>query len=306
MIPSPTVSVVIPAYNASSTLAETLQSVLAQTAQPEEILIIDDQSQDDTRKIVEGYQRAHPQVRLIEHDRNQGVTATRNTGIAAAKGTWIAFLDADDLWVPDKLRKQLEYAAQHPDLDAIGCWYIELFAERHGAVREQLFWQSALLIRREAAADILFNPGWRTADLPEFWSRFDRKYTRGGLPEPLMLYRLNLSGLAHRTFLLERKAWLLVGENTRRRSRQQSEIAFQEIEHWYRQTFSPAQRLHETTLWRGDLLLREALIYAQQKRYLKALGKAFLGAMLNPVSIVTKVKRASTLFSRDSSEATPD
>ena len=296
MLPNADVSVVIPTYNSSQTILETLQSVFAQTIQPLEILVIDDCSSDDTVSLVAACSEVHPLVRVIQQDRNVGVTGTRNKGILQAKATWVALLDADDLWTPDKLEKQLAYAAEHPELDAIGCYYTELFGSRLGSVRSEFFWQSALLLRRSAAAAILFNPGWRTADLPEFWSRFDTRYTRGGVSESLMKYRLNLSGLAHKTFFTERKAWLLVGENVRRRAAGLSEVPFAQIDLWYRRAFPVGRRVRDALTWRGDFYLREALFYAKTKRYLQALFYAACGAILSPLSVLTKFRRASSLF----------
>jgi glycosyltransferase involved in cell wall biosynthesis/GT2 family glycosyltransferase len=105
--PSPTVSVVIPTYNRARWLPETVASVLAQTAPPLEIIIVDDGSTDDTLEVCSGFPGP---VRCIRQD-NRGVGAARNRGAAEARGQWIAFLDSDDLWTPDKLEVQL--AALH-------------------------------------------------------------------------------------------------------------------------------------------------------------------------------------------------
>jgi glycosyltransferase involved in cell wall biosynthesis len=97
----PPVSVVIPAFNAEAYLAETIASVLEQTAPPAEILVIDDGSTDGTAEIA----RSFPAVRWI-HQANAGVAAALNHGVRAARGECIAFVSADDLWVPEKLRLQ--------------------------------------------------------------------------------------------------------------------------------------------------------------------------------------------------------
>ena len=94
------ISVVIPAYNAAGTIAATLDAILAQTAPPREIVVVDDGSKDATRAALEPYR---DRVRVI-HQVNSGVSATRNRGVAETSGEWIAFCDADDLWDPDKLR----------------------------------------------------------------------------------------------------------------------------------------------------------------------------------------------------------
>lgn len=98
------VSVVVPCYNAERFIAETIQSVLQQSVLPIEILIIDDGSTDDSRRIAETF--GDP-VRVIVQE-NQGESVARNRGIDEARGEWIAFLDADDLWESNKLQRQLK------------------------------------------------------------------------------------------------------------------------------------------------------------------------------------------------------
>jgi glycosyltransferase involved in cell wall biosynthesis len=106
------VSVVIPTWNRAELLSRALDSVLAQTRSPEEIIVVDDGSTDDTASRV---RTGYPEVRLIEQP-NAGVSAARNAGIRAASGTWIAFLDSDDRWLPEKLALQLEALRANPEL----------------------------------------------------------------------------------------------------------------------------------------------------------------------------------------------
>jgi glycosyltransferase involved in cell wall biosynthesis len=107
----PLVSVVVPAYNAERTVAQAIQSVLGQTMQDLELLVVDDGSVDATAVIVG--KQSDPRVRLISRE-NGGVAAARNTGIAEARGEWVAFLDADDVWLQDKLERQLRLMAAAP------------------------------------------------------------------------------------------------------------------------------------------------------------------------------------------------
>ena len=107
-----TISAVIPAYNAGPYLSRTLDSVLRQTHLPDEIIVVDDGSTDNTTDVAVAY---GDRVILIQQE-NAGASVARNTGINAAKGDWIAFLDADDEWIPEKLRRQTEHLQKHPDL----------------------------------------------------------------------------------------------------------------------------------------------------------------------------------------------
>lgn len=103
---SPCVSVIIPAWNAGATLPETLASAAAQTVTDLEILVVDDGSTDGTAAIAQGAAARDPRIRLIAQA-NAGVAAARNAGLFAAKAPWCAWLDADDLWHPAKLERQL-------------------------------------------------------------------------------------------------------------------------------------------------------------------------------------------------------
>jgi glycosyltransferase involved in cell wall biosynthesis len=117
----PTVSVVIPAYNALKFLPQTIASVIAQTFQDFELLLIDDGSSDGTADWVAQYNQGieeksgspEHKIRFFQQHRG-GVSAARNLGIQNAQGEFVAFLDADDLWVPSKLAQQVNYLSQHP------------------------------------------------------------------------------------------------------------------------------------------------------------------------------------------------
>ena len=110
-----TVTIVLPAYNASEYLTETINSVLSQTYADFELLVIDDGSTDNTRDIVNDFCQRDSRIRLISQ-KNQGVSVARNNGIKMARGEYIAFLDSDDLWVPDKLAKHVEHLTANPKL----------------------------------------------------------------------------------------------------------------------------------------------------------------------------------------------
>lgn len=113
----PSVSVVMTAYNATWCIERALDSVYAQTVLPTEVLVCDDGSTDGTPELVERRYGARVQVLRLPH---RNASATRAVGLARATGDWLAFLDADDRWHPDKLERQLDYLAQHPDIKWIG------------------------------------------------------------------------------------------------------------------------------------------------------------------------------------------
>jgi len=105
---SVTVSVIIPTYNRAHLVGRAIRSVLNQTYQDFEIIVVDDCSTDNTEEIVKGFN--DHRIRYMRHDRNRGGSAARNTGIKASQGKYIAFLDSDDEWLPEKLEKQIEKA----------------------------------------------------------------------------------------------------------------------------------------------------------------------------------------------------
>jgi glycosyltransferase involved in cell wall biosynthesis len=107
---SPLVSVVIPTYNYGRFIGETVESALAQTYRPVETIVVDDGSTDDTRERVAGYGN---RVRYL-YQQNRGLSAARNAGIGAAQGEFIALLDSDDLWLPDKLERQVAVCVGDP------------------------------------------------------------------------------------------------------------------------------------------------------------------------------------------------
>ncbi len=111
------VAVIIPSFNRKHTLARAIDSVLNQTRAPQEIVVIDDGSTDDSSDFIA---KRYPQVKLLQQA-NAGVSAARNLGIAESLAPWLAFLDSDDEWLPDKLAEQFQAITDNPDADIIHC-----------------------------------------------------------------------------------------------------------------------------------------------------------------------------------------
>ena len=110
----PLVSVCIGAYNRRNTIRECVDSALGQTWENKEVVVVDDASTDGTREILEGYGN---RIRLICRDSNSGMCpVTRNQALKAAQGEYVAFLDSDDVWCPEKLARQVEFMEAHPDI----------------------------------------------------------------------------------------------------------------------------------------------------------------------------------------------
>jgi glycosyltransferase involved in cell wall biosynthesis len=123
--PNPIVSVLIPAYNASATLAETLQSVQNQTYKDLEIVVVDDGSTDETFAIASEIAKTDSRI-LVLGQMNSGVAAARNAALAVGTGEFVAPLDADDLWHPDKIARQLQRASEASGPAIVYCWSAEI------------------------------------------------------------------------------------------------------------------------------------------------------------------------------------
>ncbi len=102
------VSIIMPSYNTGRFISETIESVLAQTYSNWELIIVDDCSSDDTDDVVSRY-LSDERIRYMKNEVNSGAAVSRNRALREARGRWIAFLDSDDLWMPDKLSKQIEF-----------------------------------------------------------------------------------------------------------------------------------------------------------------------------------------------------
>ena len=110
----PKVSVIIPTYNRSKYVTKAIDSVLAQTYRDFEIIVVDDGSTDNTKEVLKPYT---DRIKYL-YQENTGVSAARNAGIRAAGGQWIAFLDSDDEWLPEKLSIQMDYLSRHNEIVA--------------------------------------------------------------------------------------------------------------------------------------------------------------------------------------------
>ncbi len=120
---NPIVSVIIPTYNRAHLIGRAIQSVLNQTYQDLEVIVVDDGSTDNTEEIVKNF--SDFRIRYLRHEENRGAAAARNTGIKAARGKYIAFQDSDDEWLPEKLEKQMKVFVNAPE--KVGIVYTDMW-----------------------------------------------------------------------------------------------------------------------------------------------------------------------------------
>jgi len=218
------VSVVIPAYNAAPFVGAALDSVLAQTEPVGEVLVVDDGSTDETAALVESY---GPQVRLIRQA-NAGVSAARNRGIREARGDWVAFLDADDTWLPGKVAAQTAALRAAPERamcysafqvvdEALRPLRIE-WSDRRGPALEDLLLRGnvvgsvcTVMARRDLLAGLGgFDPALSYCADWDLWVRMAARTEFLYLPEPLVTYRQHAAMMSRGVARLEHDSLFLL------------------------------------------------------------------------------------------------
>lgn len=138
----PTVSVILPTYNRAHLVGRAIRSVLNQTYQYFEIIVVDDGSTDKTEEIVKSFNDSR--IRYIRHDENKGAAAARNTGIKAGGGEFIAFQDSDDEWLPEKLEKQMKVFEETSE--KVGVVYTDMWRIRG---KKRQYWHSPIIMPKD-------------------------------------------------------------------------------------------------------------------------------------------------------------
>ncbi|MCY3779180.1 MAG: glycosyltransferase family 2 protein [Chloroflexi bacterium] len=113
-------SVIIPVYNGEKYLAEAIESILAQTFTDFELLIVDDGSEDASAEIIRSYEELDDRIRFFQHERNMGQSCAQNTGVAAAAGAYLTNMDCDDVSLPQRFEKQVNFLRSHSEIGAVG------------------------------------------------------------------------------------------------------------------------------------------------------------------------------------------
>ncbi len=196
------VSVIIPTYNRARFVVEAVESVLHQSFKDYEVIVVDDGSDDATPELLSPYIN---RIRYIAQPR-QGPSAARNTGINESRGTYCAFLDSDDLWRPEKLERQVEFFATHPDFHICQTQELWLRNDReikprpkhrkeHGCFFERavglcLISPSAVMMRRTLFDAVgLFDEMLSAAEDYDLWLRVTARYPVGLIDEELVIKR---------------------------------------------------------------------------------------------------------------------
>jgi glycosyltransferase involved in cell wall biosynthesis len=219
----PLVSVCMKSYNRERLIGEAIESVLGQDFEDLELIIVEDASTDATRQIIERYAKQDPRIRVIFHERNLGISRSSNDGIAAAKGKFIAVIDSDDVWVADKLTKQLAVLERDEDLivwsegevvDHAGRPIGKSFSELHGNtlavnnggkllfrkpsgyIWQELLWSnyifhSTVIYKKGNLGDVRYDEGLPLRNDFKFFLELARRYQFHYIAEPLAKYRIH-------------------------------------------------------------------------------------------------------------------
>lgn len=199
------ISVIVPAYNAQATIAETLASLAAQTFGDFECVVVDDGSTDETATIAEDFARRDGRFRVLRKDRG-GVSSARNAALSCTTGRYVAFLDADDIAYPHRLAKQKRFLDRHANIAFVGSGAEVfglgvspgaslVFLEDHDEILPMLtftleFLMSSIMMRREVVQAVgAFDPSFHVSEDWEFLARAARRFRCANLDEPLVRYR---------------------------------------------------------------------------------------------------------------------
>ncbi|MCF0141662.1 MAG: glycosyltransferase family 2 protein [Mogibacterium sp.] len=203
------VSIITPAYNAHGYIEAAIESVIAQTYQNWEMLVANDCSNDDTAQIVEKYASEDSRIKLLNLPQNGGVAKARNYAIERAEGAYIAFLDADDMWLPDKLEKQIEFMEEKNAAFSFTSYeIIDEKGEKTGKyvsskktmraneiLRNTLIGCLTVVVNREQVGDFRMPLISHAEDSMAWHEILKRGYVAYGLPEILAQYRVTNSSL---------------------------------------------------------------------------------------------------------------
>lgn len=224
------VSIVMPAYNCEKYVVEAINSILAQTHQNWELLVLDDGSKDNTLQVINEFGNRDSRIRPLQNEKNMGVSATRNRGIELASGEWIAFLDSDDMWEPSKLEKQFKVAEENSaEFLFTGSSYINEEGEPFKGIFEvpdkvsykklrnqNVMSCSSVIIKKKFFDNIKMEKDEMHEDYAVWLRILKLGVTAYGVNEPLLIYRISRnskSGNKMKTVKMTYKVFRFIGIN---------------------------------------------------------------------------------------------
>ena len=220
------ISIVVPVYNAAAFIRQTIEMVQAQNYTDWELILVDDCSKDNSCEIIETYlkDKSDSRIRLIKKEKNEGAALSRNRGIREAKGRYIAFLDADDVWLSHKLRTQMDYmkktdvgfvfsAYEFGDENAVGTGKIvhvpESLTYKKALSRTVIFTTTVLLDTEKIPKELIYMPNVPSEDSATWWQILRAGHVARGLDEVLAIYRRPGKSLSSNKLKAIRRIWYL-------------------------------------------------------------------------------------------------
>jgi glycosyltransferase involved in cell wall biosynthesis len=210
-LPSPLVTVLMPVYNGEKYLREAIESILNQTFSDFEFLILDDGSTDNSLDIIQSYKDSR--IRVVQNDENLRLIATLNKGIQLAQGEYIARMDCDDISLPKRLERQVEFMNLNPDVGICGSWvktigekkgYLWNFPTSFSEIKTKLlfrctFAHPSIMIRKSMFTkhNLYYDSNYLHAEDFELWQRSCEYFSLRNIPEVLLKYRILSSSISH-------------------------------------------------------------------------------------------------------------
>ncbi|RKI30435.1 glycosyltransferase family 2 protein [bacterium 1xD8-6] len=220
------VSIIMPTYNCAKFIARTFDSLQAQTYQNWELIVVDDHSQDNTKKIVEEYMKNDSRIQYHLLDVNSGAAVARTTAMKLAKGSYMAFLDSDDIWTPDKLERQIKW--MNDNGYAFSCTAYEQIGEDDNLLNrtiktiEKTDYNRLLLDCPVGNSTVVYDvekmgkfevPNIRKRNDYALWLQMLKKEKYiWGMPDVLMKYRIRQNSISSNKFKLLKYHWTLYRE----------------------------------------------------------------------------------------------
>ncbi len=216
------ISIIVPVYKAESFIDQTVKNVQAQTYADFELILVDDASPDNSHKIIDELAKSDQRIRLIRKEKNEGAAAARNTGIDAAKGRYIAFLDADDVWKPEKLEKELSFMKQKDagfvftsyefgDEDANPTGKLvrvpDTLTYKQALSRTIIFTSTVLIDLEKVDTSLVHMPIIESEDTATWWRILMSGIDGRGLDEVLVIYRRPAKSLSSNKFKAVKRIW---------------------------------------------------------------------------------------------------
>lgn len=224
------VSIIVPVYNAAAYLEETVKSVCGQSYENWELLLVDDCSIDGSRELIKSLAADEKRIRPVFQTENHGAAQARNAGIREASGAYVAFLDADDIWKPEKLERELVFLKkkdavfvfcgyEFADENAVGNGKVvrvpEMLSYKQALGNTTIFTSTVLLDVKKLGKELIQMPDVKSEDTATWWKILRNGYTAYGLDENLVYYRRSAGTLSSNKMEAIKRIWRLYRQTER-------------------------------------------------------------------------------------------